>query len=231
MPCSQVAPATSDHSTDHAVWRRPADVPLARLVDAARAGCPGAWRAVVERFDDELHAIGRGYGLDAATVDDARPADLALPPSPTSPRYASRRRCPGGCAASCTGSASRRRTGRSARSRSSSSILVSPSRPHTSRSAAPRRRRPRTRRSGGRRSRRCGEAVRERLSAREQQLMTLLSDAQEHSVHRHRPCTRRPHRQHRPHPGPVPREAAPAARRMRLPNAVRPKRGPADVSA
>ena len=71
MPCSQVAPATSDHSTDHAVWRRPADVPLARLVDAARAGCPGAWRAVVERFDDGLHAIGRGYGLDAATVDDA----------------------------------------------------------------------------------------------------------------------------------------------------------------
>jgi RNA polymerase sigma factor (sigma-70 family) len=71
VPCSQVAPATSDHSTDHAVWRRPADVPLARLVDAARAGCPGAWRAVVERFDDGLHAIGRGYGLDAATVDDA----------------------------------------------------------------------------------------------------------------------------------------------------------------
>ena len=71
MPCSQVAPATSDHSTDHAVCRRPADVPLARLVDAARAGCPGAWRAVVERFDDGLHAIGRGYGLDAATVDDA----------------------------------------------------------------------------------------------------------------------------------------------------------------
>jgi RNA polymerase sigma factor (sigma-70 family) len=48
-----------------------ADVPLARLVDGARAGCPGAWRAVVDRFDVGLHAIARGYGLDPASVDDA----------------------------------------------------------------------------------------------------------------------------------------------------------------
>ena len=71
VSCARIAPATPDHSVHHHVCRSPADVPLARLVDAARAGCPGAWRAVVERFDDGLHAIARGYGLDAATVDDA----------------------------------------------------------------------------------------------------------------------------------------------------------------
>jgi len=59
------------HPIRHHACPSTADVPLARLVDAARAGCPGAWRAVVDRFDDGLHAIGRGYGLDAATVDDA----------------------------------------------------------------------------------------------------------------------------------------------------------------
>ena len=59
------------HPILHHACPSTADVPLARLVDAARAGCPGAWRAVVDRFDDGLHAIGRGYGLDAATVDDA----------------------------------------------------------------------------------------------------------------------------------------------------------------
>ena len=32
---------------------------------------PGAWRAVVDRFDIGLHAVARGYGLDAASVDDA----------------------------------------------------------------------------------------------------------------------------------------------------------------
>ena len=85
-----------------------------------------------------------------------RPADLAL-----------RRHAPGRTARAggavrlaaqhpAPGVPRRRRTGRSARSRSSSSISASPSRPHTSRSAAPRRRHPRTRRSGGRRSRRCG---------------------------------------------------------------------------
>ena len=47
------------------------EVALAELVDAARGGCPGAWRAVVGRFDDGLHAIARGYGLDTASVDDA----------------------------------------------------------------------------------------------------------------------------------------------------------------
>ena len=63
---------TTDHPDHHhRICPRAADLPLARLVDAARAGCPGAWRAVVDRFDDGLHAIGRGYGLDAATIDDA----------------------------------------------------------------------------------------------------------------------------------------------------------------
>lgn len=74
MPRTEIA-APDHHTThDHAARGsgcRAAEVPLARLVDAARAGCPGAWRAVVERFDDGLHAIARGYGLDTATVDDA----------------------------------------------------------------------------------------------------------------------------------------------------------------
>jgi RNA polymerase sigma factor (sigma-70 family) len=48
-----------------------AEASLAELVGAARAGCPGAWREVVARFDTGLHAIARGYGLDAASVDDA----------------------------------------------------------------------------------------------------------------------------------------------------------------
>jgi RNA polymerase sigma factor (sigma-70 family) len=69
VPSTEIAaPDRPDH---HHLGRRAADIPLARLVDAARAGCPGAWRAVVERFDDGLHAIARGYGLDAATIDDA----------------------------------------------------------------------------------------------------------------------------------------------------------------
>ena len=70
QPC--LPPITLDHPHHpHRICPRATDLPLARLVDAARAGCPGAWRAVVDRFDDGLHAIGRGYGLDAATVDDA----------------------------------------------------------------------------------------------------------------------------------------------------------------
>lgn len=81
MPSTELAPAphpradphrTDPHRTDpRHTGRRVADVPLAELVDAARSGCPGAWRAVVERFDPGLHAVARGYGLDAATVDDA----------------------------------------------------------------------------------------------------------------------------------------------------------------
>ena len=74
MPRTEIA-APDHHHTHHAhsvdLTGRAADLPLARLVDAARAGCPGAWRAVVDRFDDGLHAIARGYNLDAATVDDA----------------------------------------------------------------------------------------------------------------------------------------------------------------
>jgi RNA polymerase sigma factor (sigma-70 family) len=65
---TEVAPA--HHSDRPHPCRRAADVPLAELVDAARSGCPGAWRTVVERFDDGLHAIARGYGLDPASADD-----------------------------------------------------------------------------------------------------------------------------------------------------------------
>ena len=57
MSCTEVATVSPTH---HHACRSTADVPLARLVDAARAGCPGAWHAVVDRFDDGLHAIGRG---------------------------------------------------------------------------------------------------------------------------------------------------------------------------
>jgi RNA polymerase sigma factor (sigma-70 family) len=76
VPSTELAPAPRpDHShptehTDH-TGRPVADVPLAELVDAARSGCPGAWRAVVDRFDAGLHAVAHGYGLDSASVDDA----------------------------------------------------------------------------------------------------------------------------------------------------------------
>jgi RNA polymerase sigma factor (sigma-70 family) len=70
VPRTEIAAPDQPPHHLHRVGRA-ADLPLARLVDAARAGCPGAWRAVVERYDDGLHAIARGYGLDAATVDDA----------------------------------------------------------------------------------------------------------------------------------------------------------------
>ncbi len=75
MPTTEVAPDPRPdqpgHPGDHPGGHGVADVPLARLVDGARAGCPGAWRAVVDRFDVGLHAIARGYGLDPASVDDA----------------------------------------------------------------------------------------------------------------------------------------------------------------
>jgi RNA polymerase sigma factor (sigma-70 family) len=70
VPSTELATAPCPDDVHHA-GRRVADVPLTELVDAARAGCPGAWRAVVDRFDPGLHAAARGYGLDAATVDDA----------------------------------------------------------------------------------------------------------------------------------------------------------------
>jgi RNA polymerase sigma factor (sigma-70 family) len=73
VPATELAPAPRpdhSHDTDHA-GRHIADVPLAELVDAARSGCPGAWRAVVDRFDAGLHAVAHGYGLDSASVDDA----------------------------------------------------------------------------------------------------------------------------------------------------------------
>ena len=70
MPSTELAPAPRPDDVHHA-GRRVADVPLTELVDAARSGCPGAWRAVVDRFDPGLHAAARGYGLDGATVDDA----------------------------------------------------------------------------------------------------------------------------------------------------------------
>ena len=68
---STTDPTAAARPDSHPTDRDAADVPLARLVDAARSGCPGAWRAVVDRFDAGLHAIARGYGLDAASVDDA----------------------------------------------------------------------------------------------------------------------------------------------------------------
>ncbi len=71
MSSTEVAPDPRPDHPDHPAGPTAADVPLARLVDGARSGCPGAWRAVVARFDVGLHALGRGYGLDAATVDDA----------------------------------------------------------------------------------------------------------------------------------------------------------------
>ena len=70
MPSTALAPAARPDPTDH-TGRAVADVPLAELVDAARSGCPGAWRAVVDRFDGGLHAVARGYGLDSASIDDA----------------------------------------------------------------------------------------------------------------------------------------------------------------
>jgi RNA polymerase sigma factor (sigma-70 family) len=180
VPCSQVAPATSDHSTDHAVCRRPADVPLARLVDAARAGCPGAWRAVVERFDDGLHAIGRGYGLDAATVDDAvqqtwlsAVTHLAALREPAALsgwlRSILHREC-----LKAANRAKReipvveQHLGEPV---SAAHVTLRGAPPQAPEDQAIRRAQIAALR----------EAVRERLSAREQQLMTLLSDVREHS--------------------------------------------------
>jgi RNA polymerase sigma factor (sigma-70 family) len=51
--------------------RAPEDLAPADLVDAIRAGCPGAWRVLVGRFDANLHAVARGYGLDGPSADDA----------------------------------------------------------------------------------------------------------------------------------------------------------------
>jgi RNA polymerase sigma factor (sigma-70 family) len=180
VPCSQVAPATPDHSTDHAVCRRPADVPLARLVDAARAGCPGAWRAVVERYDDGLHAIGRRYGLDAATVDDAvqqtwlsAVTHLAALREPAALsgwlRSILHREC-----LKAANRAKReipvveQHLGEPV---SAAHVTLRGAPPQAPEDQAIRRAQIAALRA----------AVRERLSAREQQLMTLLSDAQEHS--------------------------------------------------
>jgi RNA polymerase sigma factor (sigma-70 family) len=71
VPSTEVASAPHADPIDPHTGRRTTDVPLAELVDGARSGCPGAWRAVVERFDAGLHAVARGYGLDSASVDDA----------------------------------------------------------------------------------------------------------------------------------------------------------------
>jgi RNA polymerase sigma factor (sigma-70 family) len=68
-PGSHIEGAPADHPDPHD--RAAEDVTLADLVDAVRAGCPGAWRVVVARFDGHLHAVARGYGLDGATADDA----------------------------------------------------------------------------------------------------------------------------------------------------------------
>jgi RNA polymerase sigma factor (sigma-70 family) len=180
VPCSQVAPATSDHSTDHAVCRRPADVPLARLVDAARAGCPGAWRAVVERYDDGLHAIGRGYGLDAATVDDAVQQTWL-----SAVTHLAALREPAALSGWLRSILHRECLKAANRARREIPVveqhLGEPvSAAHvTLRGAPPQAPEDQTIRRAQIAALRA--AVRERLSAREQQLMTLLSDAQEHS--------------------------------------------------
>jgi RNA polymerase sigma factor (sigma-70 family) len=69
VPVPHAAPDT-DPCTDRHSGRRTADVPLTVLVDGARAGCPGAWRELVDRFDAGLHAMARSYGMDAASLDD-----------------------------------------------------------------------------------------------------------------------------------------------------------------
>jgi RNA polymerase sigma factor (sigma-70 family) len=66
-----VSPTPPDRRPDDHHHRDVDTLSLAELVEGARTGCPGAWRAVVARFDVGLHALARGYGLDAATVDDA----------------------------------------------------------------------------------------------------------------------------------------------------------------
>ena len=188
-------------------------MPLAGLVDAARAGCPGAWRAVVERYDDGLHAIARGYGLDAATVDDAVQATwlsavthLAALREPAALsgwlRSILHREC------------------LKAANRASREIPVVEQhlggprlgRPRRAARAAPRPPEDEAIRRADLAALR--EAVRRRLSEREQRLMTLLSDERGALLHRHRPRSRRPDRQHRPHPGSLHREAAPAAGRV-----------------
>ena len=158
----------------------PADATLAQLVDAVRAGCPGAWRAIVDRFDDGLHAIGRGYGLDAAAVDDAvqqtwlaavthlvalrEPAALA------------------GWLRSILHRECIRAANRAAREVPvEEQHLGEPvSAAHVAlRAAAPRGPEDEVVRRAQIAALR--DAVRRRLSAREQELMTLLSDEQEHS--------------------------------------------------
>jgi RNA polymerase sigma factor (sigma-70 family) len=184
VSCTEVVPAarpTPSHPADRAhPARRTADVPLSELVDAARAGCPGAWRAVVERFDDGLHAIARGYGLDAASVDDAvQQTWLAAVTHLAALRESA---ALSGWLRSILHRECLRTVNRANREVPVvEQHLGDPvSAAHVAlRAAAPRRPEDEAIRSAQLTALR--EAVRRRLSAREQQLMTLLSDAAEHS--------------------------------------------------
>jgi RNA polymerase sigma factor (sigma-70 family) len=156
------------------------DVSPADLVAAARAGCPGAWRAVVDRFDAGLHALGRGYGLDPASVDDAvqqtwlaalTHLDALRDPAALAGwlRSILHREC-------------LRTVNRANREVpvgeqhlgepvSAAHVALRAAAPHPPEDEAIRRAQLTALR----------EAVRRRLSAREQELMTLLSDEREHS--------------------------------------------------
>ncbi|HEX7277173.1 MAG TPA: sigma-70 family RNA polymerase sigma factor [Acidimicrobiales bacterium] len=48
----------------------PVDVPVADLVDAARAGDAAAWDALVDRFGSRVRAVARSYRLGRADADD-----------------------------------------------------------------------------------------------------------------------------------------------------------------
>lgn len=191
MSSTEVAPHPTDHHpghrptghrpTGHRPHRRPtADVPLAELVEAVRAGCPGAWRAVVDRFDDGLHAIARGYGLDAASVDDAvQQTWLAAITHLAALRESA-------ALAGWLRSILHRECLRAVNRANREVPVVEQhlgepvSAAHVALRAAP----PRAPEDEAIRRAQVAalrEAVRLRLSAREQQLMTLLADAQEHS--------------------------------------------------
>jgi RNA polymerase sigma factor (sigma-70 family) len=184
VSCTELAPAphpSPSHPVDRPhPARRAADIPLADLVDAARAGCPGAWRAVVGRFDDGLHAIGRGYGLDAASVDDAvQQTWLAAVTHLAALRESA---ALSGWLRSILHRECLRAVNRANREvpvvEQHLGDPVSPA--HVAlRAAAPQPPEDEAIRRDQLAALR--EAVRRRLSAREQQLMTLLSDVEEHS--------------------------------------------------
>ena len=183
VPSTEVAPPlrSTDPDTD-----RPPHRPShgRRPARRARRRCPVRLpRRLARRrrpVRHRLHAVARGYGLDAASVDDAVAADLAR--RRHRPRRAARARgaARAGCAASCTGSACARSTGRAGRCRSWSTQLgeaVSVAQ------VALRGRAPQPPEDQAIRNAQIAalRAAVARLPHREQELMALLSDAREHS--------------------------------------------------